>query len=120
LGRQTGRQLGSIPSRIVTCADALSVLGERLENFYSRIPVLQHLKKPRSLQRNETPQELRPLRTRLRFHLEDNAASAGLVAGATGVEVATFRCRTEHITLVVDGNVVVQWSGPIAFAEEGI
>jgi hypothetical protein len=56
-------------------------------------------------------------RSRLRFHLDDNAAAAGEVSGT--VEGAACRCRTENITVSVDGNVVVQGSGPIALTEEG-
>jgi hypothetical protein len=35
-------------------------------------------------------------------------------------DVAAFRCRTEHVTVSIDGNVVIEGSRPVTLPEEGI
>ena len=92
MGR-TGRQLSSIPFENRRLLTPCPLLGERPENFYARI-----LSPATSEKTAETPTQQDPAitptatrRSRLRFHIEHNTASAGEVAGATGlveVEVA--------------------------------
>jgi hypothetical protein len=72
-------------------------VGMEIQQFYSRIPVPAHLKKaaePRT-KRDSALLPTATRRSRLRFHLEYNAASAGEDAGTKGfveVEVAACRC----------------------------
>jgi hypothetical protein len=89
-GRRTGRQLWATPFESSSLLTPCPLLGRALPSNSIILSRLLFLK------------------TLLSF--EHNAATTRLVAGTMGhveVEVAARRCRTENVTVGVDGNVVV-------------
>src|SRR5580704_1441522 len=59
-------------------------------------------------------------RSRLRFHLEHNSASAGDVAGTSSVEFAAGPGRAKDVAVGIEGKPVVPGFGSVSATEEAI